>query len=138
MKFGDIITGTITRFDKKGRGVFDAPLQNGNTRPFLVPFTTIGDEVEASFLKRQEGCFVGKLVRVITPGPSRRSAINHQPSDGQEALKADRQKPEADLHPGTLWAHINYDDQIAFKRVMINRAMEEAGHNERVKEVIPC
>jgi 23S rRNA (uracil-5-)-methyltransferase RumA len=118
MKFGDLATGVITHFDHKGRGVFDVPLQNGKMRPFLVPFTTIGDEVEVSFLKRKQGCFVGQLVRVIKPGPSRIS--------------------DEKQHPGTLWNHINYDDQLAFKRDMINRVLEEAGRDERITEVIPC
>lgn len=127
MKFGDVATGTITRFDRKGRGVFDVPLQNGKMRPFLVPFTTIGDEIEASFLKRQEGCFVGKLVRIIKPGSSRtRPDATTQPRN------------HATNNPGTLWAHINYDDQLIFKRDMINRTFEQARHDERITEVIPC
>jgi tRNA (uracil-5-)-methyltransferase len=127
MKFNDLATGTITRFDRKGRGVFDVPLQNGRTRPFLVPFTTIGDEIEAAFLKRQEGSFIGKLTRIIKSGPSRIQDHRQQTTDN--GLK---------LNPGTLWAHINYDDQLAFKRDLINRAFEEAGHHERINEVIPA
>lgn len=118
MKFEDLATGTITRFDNKGRGVFDFPLQNGKTRPFLVPFSTIGDEVEVSFIKRQEGCFVGRLERIITPGPSRESG--------------------AKQHPGTLWNHISYNDQVGFKRDMINRALEASGHEERINDVAPA
>jgi len=138
MKFGDLATGTITRFDRKGRGVFDVPLQNGKTRPFLVPFTTIGDEVEASFIKRQEGCFVGKLTKIITPGPSRlenhapRTTLAHRSPKGEGGHHAPIQ------NPGTLWTHIAYDDQLAFKRDMINRAFEDAGHDERVAEVASC
>jgi tRNA (uracil-5-)-methyltransferase len=127
MKFNDLATGTITRFDRKGRGVFDVPVQNGKTRQFLVPFTTIGDEIEAAFLKRQEGCFIGKLTRIIKSGPSRIQDHRQQTTDN--GLK---------LNPGTLWAHINYDDQLAFKRDLINRAFEEAGHHERINEVIPA
>ncbi len=122
MKFGDHAIGTITRFDDKGRGVFDVTLQDGKARAFLIPFTTIGDTVEASFIKRQEGCFIGELKNLITPGPSRRQTPNPK-----------SQTP----NPGMLWAHINYEDQLVFKRDMINRAFADAGHEERVDSIIP-
>ncbi|MCW1892253.1 MAG: 23S rRNA (uracil(1939)-C(5))-methyltransferase RlmD [Candidatus Uhrbacteria bacterium] len=123
MKFGDILQGTITRFDAKGRGVFDAPKGDGGNRPVIVPFATLGDTVEVSFIKRQEGCSITNLVRVLSAGPSRRS----------EALS--KSLPH---NPGMLWAHINYDDQISFKQEMINDALEGAGHDERVEHIIPC
>jgi tRNA (uracil-5-)-methyltransferase len=126
MKFGDLLHGTITRFNEKGCGVFDAVKGDGGNRPIIVPFTTIGDEVECSFIKRQEGCLVANLVRIITPGPSRiqsPSPLTPRPSQ---------------LNPGMLWADITYDDQIKFKEAMINEALEKAGHDERVEKIIPC
>lgn len=123
MKFGDILQGTITRFDNKGRGVFDEPKGGGGMRPVAIPFTTIGDRVEASFVKRQEGCSISNLLRVIAPGPSRR---------------ATPLSPTLPYNPGMLWAHIRYEDQVAFKRMMIDEALAQSGHDERVDEIIPC
>jgi tRNA/tmRNA/rRNA uracil-C5-methylase (TrmA/RlmC/RlmD family) len=123
MKFGDILHGTITRFDNKGRGVFDEPKGGGGMRPVLIPFTTIGDVVEASFVKRQEGCSVSNLVRIISPGPSRRTTPL---------------SPSCPQNPGMLWADINYADQVIFKRAMIDEALKQAGHREAVDEIIPC
>lgn len=121
MKFGDLLIGTITRFDDKGRGVFDLERPNAPLKPVCVPFTTIGDVVEVRMLKRDKGNFITDLVRVITPGPDR---IPY-PS------------PTLEQYPGGLWMHIAYDAQIRFKRDMIHRAFEGAGHEERVSDVIP-
>ncbi|MFA5129381.1 MAG: 23S rRNA (uracil(1939)-C(5))-methyltransferase RlmD [Patescibacteria group bacterium] len=123
MKFGDLLTGTITRFDEKGRGVFDIQKGGGGVRPVLVPFTTIGDTVEAMFVKRQEGCLVTDLVRIIAPGPTRRSAPI---------------SPSLPQNPGMIWGDITYDDQIRFKQEMIDEALKNAGHNECVEKIIPC
>jgi tRNA (uracil-5-)-methyltransferase len=123
MKFGDILQGTINRFDNKGRGVFDTLKGDGKNRPTLVPFATLGDTVEVSFVKRQEGCSVTSLNRVISSGPSRR------------ATPLSSSCPQ---NPGMLWADINYEDQVTFKHEMINAALKEAGHQEKVDEIIPC
>jgi tRNA (uracil-5-)-methyltransferase len=121
MKFNDLAQGTVTRFDDKGRGVFDVTLLNSAVRPMAVPFTVIGDLVEAKFIKRDKGGFIGALERVITPSPDRIPP----PS------------PALDRFPGALWLHIKYDAQLRFKRDLINRALEEAKHEERVTEVVP-
>ncbi len=120
MKPGDSLQGTITRFDDKGRGVFDLIRPNAPDRPVAIPFTTIGDEIEAKILKRDKRTFIADLVRVIAPGPDRIPI-----------------SPSLDKYPGGLWMHINYDSQIKFKRDMINAAFAEAGHEERVEMVIP-
>ena len=128
MKFNDIVRGTISRFDQKGRGVFGAcpersrgvVRQNAPTRPMSVPFTTIGDDIEARFMKRDRGSFIGDLARMVTPGPDRVAV------------------PTAfNKFPGAPWFHINYDAQLRFKRDMINTAFADAGHIERVGSVIP-
>jgi len=121
MKFNDLATGTITRFDDEGRGVFDVILGDGvSKRPFSVPFTTIGDEVEVRCIKRMRGRFIGELERIIVPGPSRIA---------RETLKK---------LPYGPWLHIRYKDQLTFKHDLINRSFENAGHPERVDSVIPC
>jgi tRNA (uracil-5-)-methyltransferase len=121
MKFGDRIEGTITRFDQKGRGVFDLERPNAPSRPVVIPFTTIGDQVEATFIKRDKEALVAELVRVVAPGPDRIPYTS----------------PLFEKYPGGLWMHIAYDAQLRFKRDLINAAFDDAGHEERVSEVIP-
>lgn len=121
MKFNDLVRGTIARFDQKGRGVFDLIRPAAPARPMSVPFTTIGDEVEARFIKRDKQSFIGDLVQVISPGPDR----------------VPPPTPALDRFPGALWLHINYSAQLRFKRDLINAAFADAGHDERVDSVIP-
>lgn len=118
MKFGQRITGVIAGFDDKGRGVFDVALGNGKPRRMAVPFTTVGDAIEATFIKRDKTELIGTLERIVTPGP-------------------DRVEPPLKKFPGALWLHIAYEAQLRFKRDLINGAFEEAGHAERVETVIP-
>lgn len=110
MKFGDSIKGTITDLDKKGRGTFEN---------YVIPFTGPGDEIEATFVKRDSGQRIGRLVKVVSPS-----------SDRIEAPC-----PHAGVCGGCLWQHLAYDAQLRLKRDMINRAFEEAGHEERITEV---
>ncbi|MEI7512232.1 MAG: 23S rRNA (uracil(1939)-C(5))-methyltransferase RlmD [Candidatus Uhrbacteria bacterium] len=112
MKFGDIIQTTITGVDAKGRGT------NG---PITIPFTSPGDEVEASFVKRDSGAKIARLTKVVSPSPDR-----IQPPC-----------PHAGVCGGCLWQHLSYDAQLRMKLDMINRAFEHAGHEERVTSVIP-
>jgi tRNA (uracil-5-)-methyltransferase len=120
MKFGDLIQGTIMRFDAKGRGVFDLERTDAPPRPCAVPFTTIGDTVEARFIKRDGPMIVADLARVITPGPDRMDIA-----------------PALDRYPGGVWMPMRYDAQVRCKRDLINAAFAEAGHKERVDAVIP-
>ncbi len=112
MKFGDPIKGKITDLDKKGRGTFEN---------YVIPFTGPGDEVEATFVKRDSGQRIGRLAKVVTPSPDRIEAPC----------------PHAGVCGGCLWQHLAYDAQLRLKRDMINRAFEQAGHEERITEVVP-
>jgi tRNA/tmRNA/rRNA uracil-C5-methylase (TrmA/RlmC/RlmD family) len=130
MKFNDLATGTITRFDDEGRGVFDVILGDGiSKRPFSVPFTTIGDAVEARCIRRIRGRFIGELQNVMTPGPSRREEF-------RISSRSTRSNLEFRKLPYAPWMHIDYEDQLIFKRDLINRSFENAGHAERVAGVI--
>ncbi|KAA0205598.1 23S rRNA (uracil(1939)-C(5))-methyltransferase RlmD [Candidatus Uhrbacteria bacterium] len=112
MKFGDPIKTVITNFDDKGRGF---------TPPLAIPFTAPGDEVEATFVKRGKGMKIGRLSSIVKPSPDR----------------VDTPCPHAGVCGGCLWQHLAYDAQLRFKKEMINRAFERAGHEERVAEVMP-
>ncbi|MBE7525560.1 class I SAM-dependent RNA methyltransferase [candidate division WWE3 bacterium] len=121
MKYGEIVRGVIDRFDKKGRGIFDISLPDGRKKPMAVPFTTVGDEVEATHIKREQGRYFGRLEQILSPGPDRIPLPD----------------PVFKDFSGAMWLHIDYDAQLRFKRDMINRAFEEAGHDERIDAVIP-
>lgn len=113
MKYGDRVTGTITGYDQKGRGVFDT---------VSVPFTCVGDEIEGMFVKREKGGKVVRLETVMTPGPDRVAAsCSHAGTCG-----------------GCLWQHVAYEAQLREKRDMVNGALEGAGHDEHVQDVVAC
>jgi tRNA/tmRNA/rRNA uracil-C5-methylase (TrmA/RlmC/RlmD family) len=69
MKYGDLINGTITDIDDKGRGVFPAPAPS--TGLVVVAFAAIGDTVEAEFYKRDAGVKLAKLKTVVSPAKER-------------------------------------------------------------------
>lgn len=123
MKFGDQLRGKITGFDQKGRGVFDFPLPQtpDETRNVAIPFTAPGDEVTATFVKRDQGFWIAKLASVEKPSADRVVAPC----------------PHAGVCGGCLWQHLSYDAQLRTKKQMINLAFEKAGHEERIEDVIP-
>lgn len=123
MKFGDQFHGQITSIDDKGRGTFAYPLPQspGETRTIVIPFTAPGDEVEATFVKRDQGNRIGKLQKIVNPSPLRQATPC----------------PHAGVCGGCLWQHLSYEAQLDLKRTHINQALERAEHEERIQEVIP-
>ena len=122
MKFGDLMQGTITHVDAKGRGVFEYTLADGNgTRQVVVPFTMPGDVIEARFAKRDAGAWHAHLEKVL--------------SGAEERITAPC--PHAGKCGGCLWQHMSYASQLQLKQAGINRALELAGHEERVSRVEP-
>ncbi|MFH1077749.1 MAG: 23S rRNA (uracil(1939)-C(5))-methyltransferase RlmD [Patescibacteria group bacterium] len=113
MKFGDRVTGTIQGYDEKGRGAADT---------LSVPFTCRGDEIAATFMKRDKGRKILRLESVATSGPDR----------------VPTPCPHAGSCGGCLWQHIAYDAQLREKRDRVNAAFAAAGYEERVGEVVPC
>ncbi len=126
MKFGHRVIGKIERYDEKGRGSFELEgIKRGGYQEgagtIVIPFTAIGDEVEATFIKRDRGVKIAKLETLVAPGAERTAAPC----------------PHAGVCGGCLWQHLKYDAQLELKRGMINKAFETAGHEERVEQVIP-
>ncbi len=121
MKFGELLQGTVTRVDDKGRGVFDYTLQDGGVRPVAVPFTAIGDTIEARFAKRETGVWYARLERILVASEDR----------------VDAPCPHAGKCGGCLWQHMSYPSQLTLKENMINKAFETAEHAERVEQVEP-
>lgn len=109
--------------DDKGRGVFSYPLPQDpkETRQVVIPFTAVGDEVEATFVKRDQGSWIGRLENVVSPSSERVQVPC----------------PHAGVCGGCLWQHMSYPAQLALKQSQINRALERAGHEERVSSVAP-
>lgn len=117
MKYGDLVQLPITGLDKKGRGFGVL-----NDRRIVVPKTIPGDEVTVTFVKRDSGDRIARLQDIKTTSPDRVPAPC----------------PHADVCGGCLWQHMNYEAQVKHKADMINRAFEQAGHDERVSHVEPC
>ncbi|HEU0050571.1 MAG TPA: 23S rRNA (uracil(1939)-C(5))-methyltransferase RlmD [Patescibacteria group bacterium] len=124
MKFGERLTGKIERFDQKGCGAFTFSMPNpqDGTREVVVPFTAPGDEIEATFVRREQKKWMAKLDRITTPS----------------SLRVIPPCPFAGICGGCLWQHVKKEAQRESKSKMINEAFAEAGHNERIKNTLPC
>lgn len=124
MKFGERLCGKITQLDEKGRGVFVVPLAQNPTehRRVVVPYTAVGDDITATFIRRDKGSWIGRLAEIHSPSP-------------------DRIAPPC-VHAGTcggcLWQHLSYQAQIALKKQGIERALERAGLDASLlSQIIP-
>lgn len=126
MRFGHRIHGTVSGYDEKGRGTFRLSGEEGVAYAMgkgmvAVPFTAEGDDIVATFVKRDQGIKIAKLEEIKKPGADRVAAPC----------------PHAGVCGGCLWQHVGYDAQLRLKQRMINAAFERAGHDERVTEVMP-
>ena len=122
MRFGHRFTGTIEGYDEKGRGTFQlrgdkATVGSGT---IAIPFSAKGDEVVATFIKRDHGTKIARLESLAAASPDRVAAPC----------------PHAGVCGGCLWQHLAYDAQLKLKREMINKALENAGHDERIESVV--
>lgn len=109
--------------DEKGRGVFtyQMPHAADGTRQVVVPFTAVGDEIDATFVKRDQGNWIANLKEVTTASQNRVTAPC----------------PHAGVCGGCLWQHMSYPAQLELKRTQINHALEREGHEERITDVTP-
>lgn len=121
MKFGDTIRGSVTDLDDKGRGICHVQKTDHASQEIHVPFTVPGDQIEGTFVKRDKGKKLGKITTVIEPSSDR----------------VQTPCPHAGTCGGCLWQHMSYDAQIRLKQQMINRAFEQAGHEERLHQITP-
>lgn len=120
MKYGDHLQGTITSVDAKGRGVLIHRLENGEERRVIIPFTSPGDVVEATFRKRDQGEWIATLERVTSPGPGREPAPC----------------PHAGVCGGCLWQHLNYPEQIKLKTHALEKAYQSVGLLDHLEPLI--
>lgn len=116
MKYGEHLHGNVTSIDQKGRGIFEVVLASGDVRRVAVPFTSPGDVVDATFVKRDAGLWIGRLERIHTPSPDR----------------ADTPCPHAGTCGGCLWQHLTYEAQLTLKR----RALETAYHAGGIAQIL--
>ena len=123
MKFGSLLSGTITHLDEKGRGVFTytLPIKADGTRSVIVPFTFPGDVIDATFVRRDKGHWVADLVRVHEPSPDRQAAPC----------------PHAGTCGGCLWQHLSYEAQLKLKTEAIAKAYRTAHIELAPKTIIP-
>ncbi len=112
MKYGDILHGTITSVDQKGRGVFEYTIANGEVRRVAVPFTFPGDVIDATFVKRDAGMWIARLERV-----------HEGASDRVEAPC-----PHANVCGGCLWQALSYEGQLKLKEGMLQKAYADSDH----------
>lgn len=121
MKYGETLEGVITSMDEKGRGLIEHVLQDGGVRRVAIPFTFVGDTVQATFRKRDKGFWIAELSRVLAPASERVQAPC----------------PHANLCGGCLWQSLAYPAQIALKQQALNTAYA-ALTPAPVEAVHPC
>ncbi len=121
MKYGDRLHGTITMIDQKGRGIFETTLASGDIRRVAIPFTSPGDIVDATFVKRDAGLWIGRLERLHTPSPDRIATTC----------------PHAGSCGGCLWQHLAYDAQLALKKKSLDTAYQTGGIHLALEPIVP-
>ncbi len=117
LKPGCRLTGTIDGYDGQGRGRLRVA-----SNAVAIPFTAVGDEVNAILVRRVKGVNVAKLESITSSGADRVAAPC----------------PHAGTCGGCLWQHLAYDAQLKIKLSMLNTALEQAGHLERVATIVPA
>jgi len=98
-----IISVAITGISKKGSGTgfFDE-------KKIEVPFTAIGDVVEAKIVKKRRGAYVGTLQEIIKPSELRiEPKCRHFGQCG-----------------GCRWQHLPYEEQLKEKQARLDRLFE--------------
>ena len=121
MKFGDRLQGTIEDVDDKGRGRYTVKRPGTPDKSVVIPFAFPNDEINAAFIKRDKGNWIGKIETITKPS-----------ADRVEAPCA-----HAGTCGGCLWQQLSYDAQLRLKHSMVNKALEKAGHTERVDTITP-
>lgn len=121
MKYGDHLHGTITAVDQKGRGIFETTLASGDVRRVAIPFASPGDVVDATFVKRDAGLWIGRLERIHTPSPDRTATTC----------------PHAGSCGGCLWQHLTYDAQLALKTRGLETAYQTGGITLPLEPIVP-
>ena len=104
-----------------GSFIYALPHDLGETRRVLVPFTAIGDTIEATFTKRDQGNWIAKLDQILAPAADRVATPC----------------PHAGVCGGCLWQHLSYDAQRALKKERITRAFQAGGFPILLEEVTP-
>ncbi len=122
MKFGHKIKGVVTHYDAKGRGSLTIQNNDHSESTVTIPFSAVGDELTATFIRRDRGTKLAKVAEIHTPSPDRVTAPC----------------PHAGTCGGCLWQHLRYTAQLTLKQQRINQAFETAEHAERITEVLPC
>ncbi len=122
MKFGHKIKGVVTHYDTKGRGALKIQNNDHSESAVTIPFSAVGDDLTATFIRRDRGTKLAKVAEIHTLSPDRVTAPC----------------PHAGTCGGCLWQHLRYTAQLTLKQQRINQAFETAEHTERITEVLSC
>ncbi len=112
----------IEGYDEKGRGLGQIEILPNEIRQVVTPFTAQGDEVEATFVKREYGLKICQLDKVIQPGPDRVAAPC----------------PHAGVCGGCLWQHLDYRAQLKEKERGVRELFAQLNLDDKIKPIIPA
>ena len=121
MKIGHKITAKITGYDSRGRGLAEVEIAENAVRDCVIPFTAIGDEVEATFIRRDHGYKVCRLEKIVNPSSSR----------------VDAPCPHAGSCGGCIWQHLDYDAQLKEKMRGMRDLFCKINIDDKLGQIIP-
>ncbi len=122
MKFGHKLKLQIAGYDEKGRGIAKAEIAQGIERDIAVPFAAKDDELEVVFIKRDHGCKICEIDKIIKAGQDRIEPVcKHAGKCG-----------------GCIWQHLKYEAQTEEKMRGVKELFGKLGLEEKVLDIIPA
>jgi len=134
MKKNDIFTVTITDLSNDGSGI-----ARHDGQVVFIPFTAVGDVVEARAVKVTKSLIYGKLERIITASPDRISNdCNVFASGSSQCGRPVRGMPPV-VHRcgGCDFRHISYEAELCAKETFIKSAFTRIGKLSPPPEFLP-
>jgi len=112
----------IAGYDEKGRGIAKAEIAQGIERDIAVPFAAKDDELEVVFIKRDHGCKICEIDKIIKAGQDRIEPVcKHAGKCG-----------------GCIWQHLKYEAQTEEKMRGVKELFGKLGLEEKVLDIIPA
>ncbi|MBU2566017.1 23S rRNA (uracil(1939)-C(5))-methyltransferase RlmD [Patescibacteria group bacterium] len=122
MKIGHKINVTVASYDARGRGLAEAEVAENLVRDCVIPFTAIGDEIEATFVRRDHGFKVCKLEKILKPSNDRvKTSCPHAGSCG-----------------GCIWQHLDYKAQLQEKVRGMQSVFSKIEVQDKLRDAMPA
>ncbi|MFA6446750.1 MAG: 23S rRNA (uracil(1939)-C(5))-methyltransferase RlmD [Patescibacteria group bacterium] len=122
MKYGHKLKLKIDGYDDHGKGIAQAEIVPGEWRPIAVPFACKGDELDAIFVKRDQGIKICRIESITKPSPDR----------------IEPTCPHAGICGGCLWQNLDYTAQLKEKEDGVKRLFSKLKLQDVVRSIVPA